>query len=78
MAGDIEEVFYDTLETKGLSAAKKAYRKEIIKLFRPSVIKEIPYPFSNQITPAMLANFLKISFRHFGKNLSFSLKVSFL
>ena len=73
LAGDMEEVFYDTLETKGLSAAKKVYRKEILKLFRPSVIKEIPYPFSNQITPAMLTNFLKISIRHFRKNLSFSL-----
>ncbi len=73
LAGDIEEIFYDTIETEGLSAAKKAYRKEILKLFRPSVIREIPWPFSNQITPAMSKNFLKISLRHFGKNLSFSL-----
>jgi len=73
LAGDIEEIFYDTIETEGLAAAKKIYRKEIIKLFRPSVIKEIPWPFSNQITPAMLKNFFKISMRHFAKNLSFSL-----
>lgn len=73
LAGDIEEVFYDTLETNGVTAAKKTYRKEILKLFRPSVIKEIPWPFSNQITPAMLKNFFKISIRHFKTNLSFSL-----
>ena len=73
LAGDIEEVFYDTIETEGIVAAKKAYRKEIIKLFRPSVVKEIRWPFSNQITPAMLSNFFKISLRHFKTNLTFSL-----
>ena len=73
LAGDIEEVFYEDIATKGLAVAKKNYRKEIIKLFRPSVIKEIRWPFSNQITPAMLYNYLKISLRHFAKNLSFSL-----
>ena len=57
LAGDIEEVFYEDIATKGLAVAKKNYRKEIIKLFRPSVIKEIRWPFSNQITPAMSVSY---------------------
>lgn len=39
LQGDLEEAFQKNVQTKGLSKAKAIYRKEVLKMIRPSVMK---------------------------------------
>jgi ABC-type antimicrobial peptide transport system permease subunit len=41
LQGDLEEAFHANTEAKGLKKAKSIYRKEVIKLIRPSVMKSM-------------------------------------
>lgn len=41
LQGDLEERFYLNLENTGANRAKAAYRKEVIKMIRPSVLKSM-------------------------------------
>ncbi|MEL7123227.1 MAG: ABC transporter permease [Bacteroidota bacterium] len=67
LEGDLFEHFYSDYEEKGLQYARRRYKTEVIKLFRPSVIKNISLNFLT-ITPAMFKNYLKMSFRNLWKH----------
>lgn len=63
LEGDLLEHFYENLEEQGLFFAQKAYRKDVLMLFRPSVIKQLQFTFLHQISPDMLKNYFKSAWR---------------
>lgn len=65
LAGDLAERFYKDQEEKGSAYAKKQYRKEVLKLFRPSVFKNFSL---HSILPDMLRHYFKVSIRNLLKN----------
>lgn len=64
----MEEIFFQNVEKKGVSYARKQYKKEVIRLFRPSVIKEIKFNFPNQLSLDMLRNYFKIALRNLSRD----------
>ena len=68
LAGDLEEAFFQNVEKKGQRYARHQYRKEVLQLFRPSVIKELPFNYFNQISLDMLQNYFKIAVRNLGRD----------
>jgi len=68
LQGDLEESFSYHAETEGLAFARRQYRKEVIKLFRPSVIRRFQFDFFHQISPDMFLNYLKVAIRNLGKD----------
>lgn len=68
LEGDLEERFYRDGEDKGLSYAKKVYRLEVLKLFRPSVIKKFSFNIFSPNTPDMFKNYFKVAWRNLLKN----------
>ena len=64
LAGDLEEMLQQDFEERGMKSAKWKYRKDVLKLFRPSVLKEFRFNYSISISPDMLKNYLKIGFRN--------------
>ncbi len=72
LAGDIEEEFTRNVQQKGLRKARAQYRKEILLLIRPSVIKRIPLP--NLIPDSvMFTNYLKIALRSLSRQVGYTL-----
>ena len=66
LQGDLEEGFEENLRAHGASKARNIYRKEIIKMIRPSVIRGIvPARFNHTI---LLKNYFKTSYRSIMKN----------
>ena len=68
LAGDLEEVFFRNVEKKGVEYAAKQYRIEVMKLFRPSVIKEVNFQFIHLISPDMFQNYFKIAIRNLSRD----------
>ncbi len=64
LIGDLEETFTKNIHRKGKQYARQQYRKEVIKLLRPSVFKGINFDFLYQFTPDMLQNYFKIALRN--------------
>ena len=64
IAGDLEETFHSNLNKRGASYARQQYRKEVLLLLRPSVIKTIQFTFLQQISTVMFQNYFKIAFRN--------------
>lgn len=65
--GDMEEIFYDNLQTSTVGKAQRIYTWEMIKLLRPGIVKRLraleminPYP--------MYKNYFKTSIRSLMKN----------
>ncbi len=73
LEGDLEEHFRRDLESKGSSYARRRYRKEVLLLFRPSVIKKLSNPIFSIISPDMLKNYFKVAIRNLLKNRQSSL-----
>ena len=71
LQGDLEEKFYQRTQTLGMRKAKWAYIKEVIKLFRPSVVKKIKFKYSNNT--AMFKNYTIVAYRNLLRNKLFSL-----
>ncbi|MEQ9300963.1 MAG: FtsX-like permease family protein [Cyclobacteriaceae bacterium] len=67
LQGDLEEAFDENVETHGLRHARMTYRKEVLKMLRPSVIRfwQTPTFFNHTI---MLKNYFKTSMRSLLKN----------
>ncbi|MFY0593530.1 ABC transporter permease [Roseivirga sp.] len=64
LAGDLEEQFQDTVESKGLKRAQFIYWLEVIRLLRPHLFRR-----SKQHSRIMMTgNHLKISYRNLKKN----------
>ncbi len=68
LAGDLEEAFEENTAEHGTKYARKKYRKEVLKLFRPSVLKEFRFNYFTWISLDMLKNYLKIGFRNLRKD----------
>lgn len=71
LQGDLEEKFYENLDEFGASYAQRHYRKEVLLLIRPSVIK--PKFFMNYINWALLTHAFKASFRNLKKQRAYSI-----
>jgi len=71
LQGDLEERFCHIQEEFGPGKAHSFYRKEVIKLFRPSVFKRTTH--SPIMRNSLISHFLKMSFRNLKKNLSYTL-----
>ena len=72
LQGDLEEKFYANIESKGLRKAKSIYRKEVIKMLRPSVVKSIKSN-SRLYNLSLFKIHWVLSVRSFKKNRVFSL-----
>lgn len=69
LLGDLEESFHQNCEKYGARKARWRFRLEVIKLFRPSVIRK-PRPAS--LSMALFSNYLTISFRNLKRHSLFS------
>ena len=65
--GDMEEIFYENAELFSVRKAKRLYTWEMLKLFRPILLKnlEIIHHFNQH---AMFKNYFKTSLRSLVKN----------
>ena len=70
--GDMEELFQDALERHFQKKAKRLYAWEVLKLLRPSLIKNLKGDYHHNAYD-MFKNNLKIAWRNLFKNKSFSL-----
>ncbi len=61
--GDLEELFFEELETSGKKAADSFYRKEVFKLLRINLLKKLKYPSMLSFVP-IIVNHFKVSFRN--------------
>lgn len=71
LQGDLEEEFFENATSLGSNKAAHLYKKEVIKMIRPSVLKRT-FIIKNMRQP-LLHHFLKIGFRNFKKNFSYAL-----
>ncbi len=70
--GDLLEEFYTNYEELGRRKARTVYKKEIIRLMRPSVIKR-SQKLKNQLNNTyMFRNYTKVAFRSLAKNKLFT------
>lgn len=65
--GDLEEEFQHKASGKGLSRAKRWYTWQIIRLFKPDMVKQIEAQDSIEKETTMFKNYLKIGFRNLWK-----------
>lgn len=72
LEGDLEEEFYRNSENHGERAAKWIYRKEILLMIRPSVIRKVSKPSLIFSGAPMLNNYVKTAFRNIRKSALFS------
>ncbi|MCE7993446.1 MAG: FtsX-like permease family protein [Roseivirga sp.] len=72
LAGDLEEAFAENYEQHGLNSAKATYKKEVLKMLRPSVIRPFHFYRSNN-TFDMFSNYLKLSIRNLWRDKEHSL-----
>lgn len=71
LQGDLEESFSINCNESGLRKAKSIYRKEVVKMIRPSVMKKIG-SIKHQNRPAMFKNYSIVAFRSIFRNKLFS------
>lgn len=72
LAGDLEEAFAENYEHLGREKARAIYKKEVLKMLRPSVIKPIHFYKSNNSFD-MFSNYLKLSVRNLWRDKEHSL-----
>jgi putative ABC transport system permease protein len=65
--GDMEELFQDYVEQFSLRKANRMYTWEILKLFRPVLMRNLAF-LSNLSYPGMFKNYFKVSLRGLLKN----------
>jgi putative ABC transport system permease protein len=65
--GDMEELFQDSAEQFSLRKAKRMYSWEILKLFRPILMKNLAF-MTNLTYHGMFKNYFKVSLRGLLKN----------
>ncbi|MEO1053383.1 MAG: ABC transporter permease [Bacteroidota bacterium] len=63
LQGDLEQAFYRDVERVGLKKARTAYKKEVMLMFRPSVIKRFKTRLLKNNNIDMIRNYMKIAFR---------------
>ena len=72
LEGDLEESFQANLKTHGPKLARKQYRKEVLLMIRPSVIKKFRGIGQSSYSTAMFANYLKVAVRNLKRHQLFS------
>ena len=72
LEGDLLESFNDHLEQRGPTYAQAKYRKEVIQLIRPSVIKKFRFNLFSKVSQAMFQSHVKIAWRSLLKHRLFS------
>lgn len=70
LQGDLEEKFLINKEKYGLVKARRMYRKEVLKMIRPSIMKKNTSVLATQM--ALLASYLTLSLRNIQKHKLFS------
>jgi len=60
--GDMEEIFYDTVEQHSIKKARRLYTWEILKLLRPNLIRNLEF-FQQFNQLPMFKNYFKVSVR---------------
>jgi len=72
LQGDLDEEFYENYETAGLRHARKVYRKEVLKMIRPSVLKKFQIQQQNTFSAMFKVN-TKLAFRNLIKHKLYTL-----
>lgn len=72
LQGDLEEEFYLNVEEFGMARARRLYRREVLKMLRPSVVKKISSQPTYYNHTAMFRNYTKVAFRNLSRNRLFS------
>ena len=65
--GDMEEIFYENVERYSPSKARRMYTYDMIKLFRPALIRNLEF-LNNLNQSAMFKNYFKVSIRGLMRN----------
>ena len=71
LQGDLEEEFHMIRRQDGLKKANRFYKREVMKMVRPSVVKKLKSNYQLNTT-AMFRNYTIIAFRSLAKNRLFS------
>ncbi|MFY0688204.1 MAG: ABC transporter permease [Cyclobacteriaceae bacterium] len=71
VTGDLEEIFYDDLDTKGKRTARKNYQLGALKVLRPTLIKKIEGTQKLNYY-GMFKNYFKVSIRNMMRYKTFS------
>jgi putative ABC transport system permease protein len=71
LQGDLEEAFYQNIQSIGIKKARARYRSEVLKLIRPSVIKKVKF-LNYQNNTAMFQNYTLVAIRSMMRNKLFS------
>lgn len=61
LQGDLEEAFYENAENLGYAKARSRYKKEVLRMIRPSVIKNFNVKLDKSVS--LPKNYLKTSLR---------------
>lgn len=69
--GDMEEIFFENVEAHSLSKAKRMYTWEMLKLLRPTLLKNIN-PSATYNPFVMYKNYIKIAWRNLIKKKAYS------
>lgn len=69
--GDMEEIFFENVEAHSLSKAKRMYTWEMLKLLRPTLLKNIN-PSATYNPYGMYKNYIKIAWRNLIKKKAYS------
>jgi hypothetical protein len=72
LQGDLEEKYFENIESQGLKRAKNTYIKEVLLLIRPSVVAR-PKKLQKLFMSSLIKINLKLAVRNMVKNKAFSL-----
>ena len=64
LEGDLEESYLENLQRRGPAFASARYRVEVLRLFRPSVVRPIRFSLLPNIIPDMLYNYFRVAWRN--------------
>ncbi len=64
LQGDLDEAFQENIVLYGVGKARSIYRKEVLLMMRPSVIKKLKGQFIYSNNTDMIRNYLKIAVRN--------------
>ncbi|MCO6360071.1 FtsX-like permease family protein [Roseivirga pacifica] len=70
LQGDLEEAYKNDTNTRGAKKARAIYRKEVLRMIRPSVTKKTKLP--HIISQAFIFHYFKVSFRNLKKHFAYS------
>ncbi len=72
LQGDLLEEYWLNVEERGYRKANRAYKMEVVRLIRPSVLKLFQKQKKHYNNTAMLRNYTKVAFRSLSKNKLFT------